>query len=76
MNRRLQDLKKQATEASFGSDPNAPGGTNIQLNPELFADLIIKDCLDAIDPAGKGVSMSEEVWRERCMELIKKNFGM
>lgn len=76
MNNRIQELKKQATEAVYGAAPHAGGVTTFQLNPEVFAELIVKECLDVLDPTGKNLSLPDEVWMERCMKMIKTHFGM
>ena len=44
---------------------------------EKFAELIVRDCINAIDD-GEGLvsSMAENCWRQVCVKEIKQHFGV
>jgi hypothetical protein len=43
---------------------------------EKFALLIVRECTRAIDPTGDLTSMAEAGWREECMKMIDRHFGV
>lgn len=41
-----------------------------------FAELIVKECIDVLNPEGDLTSMREEYGRLQAMRMIKKHFGV
>jgi hypothetical protein len=45
-------------------------------NMEKFAELIIRECIDILNPEGDLTSMREEYGRKLSMNMIKEHFGI
>jgi hypothetical protein len=43
---------------------------------EEFVELIVRECLVAIDPEGDLTSLREYAGRKQCMSLVKNHFGV
>jgi hypothetical protein len=74
MNERIKALKAQAMESS-GVD--GIGGSYTELNPEKFAELIVRECANLCDLLLDHKISSE--WSRAthdCSRAIKKHFGV
>lgn len=70
MNKRIHELAKQA-----GFNPYNCEGANAVLFKK-FAELIIKECLDVLDPENDLTSTREEYGRVMCMNLLRRHFSV
>lgn len=61
MNTVIEELKKQATEDIMGVPV---------LNAEIFAELIVKDCIETLGTFENTMTFEEE------MSLLKSHFGV
>lgn len=69
MNEKMKELLKQS-----GLQPyyDAQEG-----HIEKFAELIVKECANLCDDgAGQMSSLSENIWKNHCRNLIKDHFGI
>lgn len=41
-----------------------------------FAEAILQECIDVLNPEGEPVAMSEEHWRFAAIGMIRRHFGM
>ncbi len=75
MNKRIQDLAKQATNYI---DPTINGGVCWELDQQRFAELIIQDCISQV--AMIGVSNCDDpdvVWTvDKTIQNIKQHFDV
>lgn len=69
MNERIQELaiKAGGGPSRWYTDPNVL---------EYFAELLINECLDVLNPEGDLTSMREEYGRINAMNMIKEHFGI
>ncbi len=78
MNERIKELAKQAEEFSHWT--NHGHTANYRINPEKFAELIVRECLGCCehvisDPVPKSV----DTWLnggKQCIQEIKQHFGL
>ena len=81
MNKRIKELYRKAHVPHTAIDPtnNMPYETTI-FSPDLFAELIVKECINTIDPktGTKWIKdqTQEEFWKNQSVHLIKKHFGV
>ena len=47
----------------------------VNFNKKKFAELLIEECLNAIDPIGSNCGMNEHFCRLQCAKLIKDHFS-
>ena len=84
MNTRIKELAVQALENSLfeSIDPSlsvGEGQTKVTIPlvfVEKFAELIVQECLDVLNPDDDLTSMREEYGRKLSMHMIKKHFGV
>ena len=72
MNERIQELALQADLMRYKSD-----GINIKI--EKFAELIIQDCLLALEPNLYESDIEyrvDQAFYKKCERIIKKHFGV
>jgi len=77
MNERLKQLKKQAMVKEYSHDCWGKTETYEVLDPEKFAELIVRECLDVV--ALRLYLGTEEICRQECKALaseIKEYFGV
>jgi len=76
MNERIKELKEQATVCT----PHGHDGVKWIFNPELFAELIVRECLGIVEGISPGYkdyrNQIEDAFRRDCMEEIKQHFGV
>lgn len=78
MNKRIQELAEQATKDKwklnrYMSDPVFDG---CELDTEKFAELIVQDCLGVLNRRFMGDLNREDMEVKRCIEDVKKHFGV
>ena len=76
MNKRYLELLKQASIEQY--DP-VTGCYQYILNPEKFAELLITECLLALEPNLYESDIEyrvDQAFYKRCERLIKKHFGI
>ena len=69
MNERIKQL---SIEAGFPEWSNHA----IEFELEKFAELIVQECLDVLNPDDDLTSMREEYGRKLSMNMIKEHFGV
>jgi hypothetical protein len=73
MNKRIEELAKQATIWHGMVD-------GYIFDKEKFAELIVKECINTIDPqtGTKWIKdqTQEEFWKNQSVHLIKQHFGV
>jgi hypothetical protein len=76
MNERIKELKEQATVCT----PHGHDGVKWIFNPELFAELIVRECISTIENLSPGYqdyrNQIEDAFRRDCVEQIKQHFGV
>ena len=72
MNERIRELLIEAREVTKEGDWKPP--THVWA--DKFAELIIKECIDILNPEGDLTSMREEYGRKLSMNMIKEHFGI
>ena len=82
MNERIQELAEQAREYATTRHPvsNIILSVNSDLFEQKFAELIVQECMNTIDPktGTKWIKdqTQEEFWKNQSVHLIKKYFGV
>jgi len=85
MNERIKELAEQAMETVDVSEKLGMPGTDLVFNPEKFAELIIRECIDKIEtyriPVGNSAAgeMACEWTYDALKEIrddIKEHFGV
>ena len=66
MNERIKELKEQAIVCT----PHGHDGVKWIFNPELFAELIVLECISIVDDAERGGS--NEVW-DNAVKFIRRD---
>ena len=76
MNERIRQLAKQATKEVWGNDPfnGAPTFEGHELDEEKFAELIVRECADAIIKDGRLNDVRSAAYG--CVRTIKEHFGV
>lgn len=78
MNERIKEIIKESGAEELGAD--LYGGEFIGAIRsdflEKFAELIIKECIDVLNPDNDLTSMREEYGRKLSMRLIEQHFGV
>lgn len=76
MNERIKELKQQATI----EHPIGHGIVKYEFSPELFAELIVRECLGCCEQViSDPVPKSVDTWLnggEQCIQEIKEHFGL
>jgi len=72
MNNRIKELIKQATEVEHSHGAFGEYEKYYRLNPEKFAELIIKECLGILDDLQESPSTEPK----HCAKEIRKHFGV
>ena len=72
MNERIQQLAEQAKEFSHWT--NDGHIANYRINPEKFAQLIVRECIDILDDENDGGIDTKSV--RLAMIRMKKHFGV
>lgn len=77
MNERIKELAEQATKEVWGNNPfnGSPEFERHELDPEKFAELIIKECLNFVEPM-PGSGDIDDLALEAAHNGIKKHFGV
>ena len=73
MNKRIRELAEQAMEST---GVEGLGGEYRELNPEKFAELIVKECVTVLNNRFMGDLNREDLEVRRCIADIKKHFGV
>jgi hypothetical protein len=82
MNERIQELAEQAREYATTRHPVSSIilSVNSDLFEQKFAELIVQECMNTIDPktGTKWIKdqTQEEFWKNQSVHLIKKYFGV
>ena len=72
MNERIKELAEQAKEFSHWT--NDGHIANYRINPEKFAQLIVRECIDILDDENDGGIDTKSV--RLAMIRMKKHFGV
>lgn len=76
MNLRYLELQKQASIEQY--DPNT-GSYQYILNPQKFAELLVTECLLALEPNLYESDIEyrvDQAFYKRCERIIKQHFGL
>ena len=76
MNERIRELMNQAMEST---GVEGLGGSYMELNPEKFAELIVRECAEVcydLSRAAGGVDTDFGYGYKDCGDDIKRNFGV
>jgi len=76
MNLRYLELQKQASIEQY--DPNT-GSYQYILNPQKYAELLITECLLALEPNLYDSDIEyrvDQAFYKRCERIIKQHFGL
>ena len=79
MNERIEALKKLATKEVWGNNPHngSPEFDGYELDADMFAELIVRECIAIVDNAERGGS--NEIWDNAVKFIrrdLKQHFGV
>ena len=71
MNERIRELAEQALfESDFDDEQN------IKITMDIFAELIVRECIGALNKRFMGDLNREDMEVRRCIDDVKKHFGV
>ena len=77
MNERIKELMNQAMQST---GVEGLGGSYMELNPEKFAELIVRECIGIVENLNPGYTdyrnQIEDAFRRDCVEKVKEHFGV
>jgi hypothetical protein len=82
MNERIKELYNQSLEQKYqyGGSDSKPGEMYSNyitvLNPEKFAELIVQEAITIVNKRYMGDNNREDMEVRRCVEDLKKHFGV
>lgn len=74
MHNRIRDLAVEA--GIISSEYNGFDATGLTLAQRKFADLIVQDCIRVVNRRYMGDNNREDMEVRRCVEDLKKQFGV
>ena len=78
MNERIRELAEQARKA-LATDAMSGGEFNMKAYEEKFAELIVQECLLALEPDLYESDIEyrvDQAFYKKCERIIKKHFGV